>query len=152
MSSFRRGRYSCWQLCCQTLRAFVSLTSSFQNQSFSTLARWIGAHSVMSSSFSLSTRSISCDQFCAPGLTWKCSHCSSDKPLPGRASCIGASDPLVGLADHAAQRFLGLLQAGARLLGHQVVEDDAVVLVVGHDADCHARNERTWSFRRLTLS
>ena len=44
-----------------------------------------GSHSVMSSSFSFSTRSISCDGFGAPGFSGKCSHSTSDMPLPGRA-------------------------------------------------------------------
>ena len=43
-------------------------------------------------------------------------------------------DPLVGLADHPAHCLFGLFQARVRRLGHQVVEDDAVVLVVGNDA------------------
>ena len=29
-----------------------------------------------------------------PGFSGKCSHCTSDMPLPGRASCIGASSHL----------------------------------------------------------
>ena len=49
------------------------------------------AHSAIKSSFSLSTRSISCDKLAAPGLSAKCSHWISLKPLPGLASCIGAS-------------------------------------------------------------
>ena len=42
--------------------------------------------------------------------------------------------PFVGLADHASHRFLGLFQARLCLLGHQVVEHDAVVFVVADDA------------------